>query len=546
MDAASAMRARVLLGLLGLTLAVAPPAAAGLGGPVLHEPIPPDPREDLAMHVALDGDLPAAIQTRSGVVSSPDPRAPTSPSDSAYGESAPATFQPDRDTKRPEVSAYDEPFTPSTAPFKRLEAFDAVRASYQLYVRDPHLTPLPAGAAPGADDEAFYADLVVDLSPGRAVRIPTVGPGARIVRGRLGVGVDDVPFRVAHDGADNWFLQSASAARAPSRARLVLELTVARAAFGGQMADPSWSDLPLVPPLPDNVARDAAEVRAVIGVSRAHRPREAVAKLVQYFRGFTDSDEAPLGRGNVYLDLALSKKGVCRHRAFAFLVTAQSLGVPTRMVLNEAHAWVEVHDGSIWRRIDLGGAGHMANPASNAVPERAVYQPPIDPFAWPQNASRGDEMVADARARVASAAGAGGASSAGQGSAGAVASSSGSSASSPVPPSDGDDRPPAVLSLAVGEGEAHRGLPLHVRGDIHADGEVCAHVTVEIWLRDSKTQRLSLLGTLATSDDGSFAGGLVVPGTTQVGDYDVVARTPGDSRCGAGSSPAERSATESR
>jgi hypothetical protein len=521
-----------------LALAVAGPAAAGTGGPVLHEPIPPDPREDLAMHVALDGDLPAALQTRSGIVSAPDPRAPTSPSDSAYGATDPATFQPDRDTKRPEVAAYDEPFTPSTAPFKRLEAFDAVRDSYQLYVRDPHLTPLPPGAPPGAEDEAFYADLVVDVSPGREVRIPTVGPGARIVRGRLGTGADDWAFRVMHDGADNWFLQAA--ARGPSRTRLVMELAIARATFGGQMADPSWSDLLLVPPLPDNVAHDAAEVRAAIGVSRAQRPREAVARMVQYFRAFTDSDEPPQGKGNVYLDLALSRKGVCRHRAFAFLVTAQSLGIPTRMVLNEAHAWVEVHDATTWRRIDLGGAGHLANPASNAVPERAVYQPPVDPFAWPQNASRGDDMVADARARAGSSSPAPGGSSGATGAA-APASPQASSSSSPWSPgagaaSDRDDRPASVLSLSVADSDAHRGMPLHVRGDVRSDGEACAHVTVEIWLRDSRSQRLFLLGTLATADDGSFAGGLVVPGSTQLGDYDVVARTPGDARCGGGAS----------
>src|SRR5579872_5919621 len=110
---------------MALVLADAAPARASLTDATLHEPIPPDAREDLAMHVALDGDLPAAIQTPSGVVSAPDPRAPTSSSDSAYGQTATdlSTFHPDRDTKRPDIASYDEPFTPSTAPFKRLEAY---------------------------------------------------------------------------------------------------------------------------------------------------------------------------------------------------------------------------------------------------------------------------------------------------------------------------------------------------------------------------------------------------------------------------------------
>jgi transglutaminase-like putative cysteine protease len=533
---------------LVLALVTADSAAAGTSSPILHEPVSVDPREDLAMQVTLDGDLPAAIQTPSGIVSAPDPRSPTSSAASAYGPDDDITFRPDRNTRRAEVAGYDEPFTPSTAPFKRLDAYDAVRPDYQLYVRDARLVALPPGAPPSADDEAFYADLVVDLAPGRNVRIPSVGPGARIVRARLGVGADDLPLKVLHDGADNWFLQGT--VRAPVRARLVMELAIARAAFGGQMGNPSWSELPFVAPLPDNVARDAAEVCAGIGVSRAQRPREAIARLVQYFRGFADSDEPPRGRGSVYLDLALSKKGVCRHRAFAFLVTAQSLGIPTRLVQNEAHAWVEVHDGLLWRRIDLGGAGHMLNPASNALPERAVYRPPPDAFTWPQNAERGDDMVADARARASAASGPPGAGSGAPGASSASsapAPSTSSSASartatgsapSSSPGGDRDERPASAVSLALDSADAHRGLPLRVHGVVRADGEPCPHVPVEVFLRDpgGRADRLILVGTVATGEDGSFAGGIVVPGTTPLGDYDVVARTPGDARCGGGTS----------
>jgi hypothetical protein len=325
-----------------------------------------------------------------------------------------------------------------------------------------------------------------------------------------------------------------------------MELAVSRAAFGGQMGNPSWGDLPLVPPLPDSVARDAAEVRAAIGVSRVQRPREAVARLVQYFRGFADSDDSPHGRANVYLDLALSKKGVCRHRAFAFLVTAQSLGIPTRLIQNEAHAWVEVHDGQLWRRIDLGGAGHMTNPASNALPERAVYKPPPDTFSWPQNAERGDDMVSDARARASASAPGGPAGPASASSAEASTAKPGASASGASPPAgpsaasggEHDDRPASVVTLGVADADAHRGLPVRLRGEVRADGEPCAHVAVEVWLRDpgTKPPRMVLLGTLATGDDGAFSGGIVIPGATPLGDYEVLARTPGDSRCGGGAS----------
>lgn len=493
------------------------------------------------MHVTLDGDLPAALQTPSGVVSAPDPRAVPASTDATYGARTDSgVFEPDRNTQRPQVASYDDPFTPSTAPFKRLEAFDAVRADYELFVRDTRLVPVALGAPPGPDDEAFYADLVVDAVPGANVRIPTVGPGARMVRARMGVGPEDVPFRVMRNGADEWFVQ-VQGARPAARARLVMELAIPRAVFGGQMPNPSWADLPLVPPLPDNVARDAAQVRAVIGVSRAMRPRDALAKLVQYFRGFVDSDDPPSGQGSIYLDLALSRKGVCRHRAFAFLVTAQSLGIPTRMVLNEAHAWVEVGDGLLWRRIDLGGAGRM-QPPTGATPERAVYRAPPDAFAWPQNAGSGDDMVAEARAdAVAAGPGGGGTTPGGHdtgdaGVEGGVASASPPSGSSAIGPAEGDDRPAPTLTLAVDEVDPHRGLPLRVHGMVRADGEACAHVAVEILLRDAKSRHTVPLGTLATGDDGAFAGGIVVPGSTPLGDYDVIARTPGDARCGSGGS----------
>jgi transglutaminase-like putative cysteine protease len=545
----------LLLCLVGLVVAaaVAPERASarppGSPRPVLHEPIPPDPREDLAMHIALEGDLPAALLTPSGLVSAPDPRQLPSASEVAYGGAGSSSFTPDRNTGRPDVSGYDDPFTPSTAPFKRLEAFDAVRADYQLSVRDTRLTPVAINSVVGVDDDAFYADVVVSASPDGLARIPSVGPGARIVRARLGVGDEDVAFRVMHDGADNWFLHT-PAVLGTTRARLVMEVAIARGAFGGQWADRPWGDLPLVPPLPDNVARDATLVRSAIGVSRRMSPREAIGRLVEYFRAFNDSQDPPQGQGNVYLDLALSKKGVCRHRAFAFLVTAQSLGIPSRMVLNEAHAWVEVHDGSLWRRIDLGGAGRMqvsASAAPSVGPERAIHRPPPDSFAWPQNAERGDDMIAGARSQAASAGGgpAPYESAGGEGDAArrgrdgrSDPNATPGAAGTPGPTSEGDSRPVPVISLRAAEADARRGLPLHVRGEVRADGEPCSHVAVDLWLRDAsaKPARAILLGTVATGDDGAFSDGIVVPASTPLGDYDIVARSHGDARCADGES----------
>ena len=59
--------------------------------------------------------------------------------------------------------------------------------------------------------------------PGQKVRIPSVGPGARVLRARAGVGTQDVRFQLWKDGAENWFIEAESA----TRARVVMELSIA-------------------------------------------------------------------------------------------------------------------------------------------------------------------------------------------------------------------------------------------------------------------------------------------------------------------------------
>jgi hypothetical protein len=346
-----------------------------------------------------------------------------------------------------------------------------------------------------------------------------------------------------------------------------MEVSAPRVAFGGDFGNPTRAEIRGVPTLPENVRAAAAQVAHRIGVSPRSSPREAVTKLVAYFRAFQDSEEPPTGRGDIYLDLALQQKGVCRHRSFAFLVTALYLGIPTRMVSNEAHAWVEVDDGHLWRRIDLGGAGRtLHDPLSTNVP----YEPPPDPFTWPQGASRGDDLADRARhasgaAPPSSAPPLGGAApgsaspadlrappgGAGSGAAPSGGMSSGSGASGAasggpsgasgmtstslgaVVPAGPDDRPASTLTMSLGATDAHRGAPLSVRGHVDADGDACGHVAVEIVLR-SRVQGDIPVGVLATDERGNYEGALVLPPTVPLGDYEAHARTLGDTRCGHG------------
>ncbi|MCL2723553.1 MAG: transglutaminase-like domain-containing protein [Polyangiaceae bacterium] len=525
--------------ILLFTLAAASPVAAErpASGPIVHEPIPADPREDLELSALLGGDLPPAIKTQHGLVPAPDPNREISNSERSYestprGDVPDSTFRPDRDTRRPDVLPYDDPFSPSTAPFKRLSAFDTIDASYTLKVSDSRLVPLAVSGlpSPGADDEHFFGDMVVEVAPKSKVRIPSVGPGARVLRARAGIGAQDVGFRLFHDGADNWFIEGDRAARV----RFVVELAIARAAFGGDFGNPSWSELPITAALPTPVRLAAKEVAQKIGVSRKMSPHDNVTKLVEYFRGFTDSDEPPPVARDIYLDLALSKKGVCRHRSFAFMVTALSLGIPTRMIVNEAHAWVEVHNGRLWQRIDLGGAGRMLDePLASNVP----YDPPQDPFAWPQGSTRGQDLGDRARRAQQNDAGAPSNGPDATSTADAASPNSIDDARTSRDPEPGDERPTSTITMTLESFEAKRGTPLRMRGQVSANGEFCDHLAIQIYLRrhDSRGRVEEIpIGELATDEHGAYDGALVIPTRVQLGDYDLGARTLGNARCGSG------------
>lgn len=519
--------ARALGVSLGLVMLAGAATSSLAAGSILHELVPPDPAEDVSLAATtLDGDLPAAVETPSGVMTAPDPRRPPDP-EKAYGgganEGPESTYTPDRDTRRPDVEHYDDPFTPATVPFKRLRAYDAVSADYTLRVADKGLHSLSVGGTLAEGEEPFYGDLTVDLATDRPVRIPTVGPGARILKAHT---TPEVNVTFQRDGADNWFARSAS----PGRVRLVVQLAIPRATFGSEFADVSWSELARRAPVevpPNRAAFE--EVATAVGISRATQsPREVVTKMVEYFRDFAASNDPPRSRDDIYLDLALSKKGVCRHRAFAFLVTALHIGLPARMVVNEAHAWVEVYDGRLWHRVDLGGAASELEDSTD--PSRPPYVPPPDPYAWPAQRDSGQDLAERERASAAQSPGNG------------AAAPGTTSPLVPPPPSPsasappGPERPASVVLIQGVDKDVRRGLPIHVKGTVVAEGSPCARVRVDVVVTGRGLPDGRALGSLSTDDAGAFDGAVVVPRDLDLGDYELVVVSPGDTRCGWGRS----------
>jgi Transglutaminase-like superfamily len=277
------------------------------------------------------------------------------------------------------------------------------------------------------------------------------------------------------------------------------------------------------------------------------RPREVVHKMVDYFRAFAPSEEPPSGRGDIYLDLALSKKGVCRHRAFAFLVTALGIGVPARMVVNEAHAWVEVYDAKLWHRVDLGGAA--ANLQNDPDPNKPPYIPPPDPYAWPSSRDSGQDLADRNRAQQPQSGGSDKpANDATAGDAGApMAAPMGSATGTTDPPES--KLPESDVTVGAIDGDVHRGLPLHLQGLVTNGGAPCAHLRVDVVIVShsphggGKSDRASRepiggipVGSLSTDERGQYDGAVVVPRDLPLGDYDLVVQTQGDARCGGGHS----------
>jgi hypothetical protein len=357
-----------------------------------------------------------------------------------------------------------------------------------------------------------------------------VAPGARALVART---EPELSFQLQRDHADNWFM----VADARRRVRLILQLAAPRAALGSELADATWGELlPKLPPLPPVVRAAALDVAREIGVSQRQTPRQVTAALVAYFRSFAPSDAAPkASRGaQLYAELARSRRGVCRHRAYAFTVTALGLGLPTRMVRNEAHAWVEVYDGVRFHRIDLGGAaGRMELEQRSA---EHLYRPPADAFAWPEGAESGQSMLAESLEG-------GGADPAGQAAPAASAATPGASAAEATsasasrppegPPGSGvvDDRPSTSIDMRLTTTSGLRGGVLQLSGHVQAAGEPCMFSRVDVALRDAAGVE-TWLGAFPTDASGNLDGRATVPFDIDVGDYQVVARTPGTGRCG--------------
>ena len=576
-----AMRRPLVLAALVFALALGVAAAQ----PVLHEYVPHASDDDLPDPITGGpSEEPAAILYEGeilpppeGGARRPDERAMRGAPGDGEGPESPGrrspTFRPDRVTALEGMLGYYTVFTPTIAPFKRVTALDAVvrapaidggEPAPVLGLAAPRSAPVPlAGAdAPPPDPrprDRFWGSVVLDFSTGLRVPLPSVSPESRVLTLRS---EPELALRVEKDGADNFFVVAPEGTRGEVRATFLMDAPRGYFNVAAIPSVPSDVYAHELFALEDSVRADALAFAAELGVAPGDPLDAVLGALTAHFRAFEESEEPPEETGNIYLDLARGMKGVCRHRAYGFVITAHALGVPARFVQNEAHAWVEVKipmpvegaDEPVpgWLRVDLGGAASALQ--AHGAEDRPVYRPrerdPLpQPEAYRQSYSqlRGDVSGFRQDEEVGAASFASEGAGAGEG-AGEAAPSEGTEAVAeeeggaldalfdPPGEPEGPSARPLTLRLDRERFEVFRGRTLTVTGRAtDPDGEGVEAMRVEVLLREmdaagSRAASERLLGVTATRSGGAFQASVGVPPDLPVGDYRLIVRSPGDDR----------------
>jgi len=536
------------LALLLLGLLAAPPAHAQR---ILHEYVPPPGarRDEGKLSPTAPPDW---IRTDDKIIPRPEEKAGASREERVLGEGGGASrarsLTMDRTTTHDGVLNYTAEFNPSVVPHKRMAAFDAVGKGYTLKVsrgklREVKLTP--RSSPPGRDP--FWGSLVVKLRKGVPSPIPSVAPGAAVLSYRT---TPRARLTFLRDSADNMWVRSEDRG---GELRLVFLTDAPRSYFSPEVPrGVSVADVPaaLKPRLPPSVKQTARRVLRRLKIRRGGRRLAGqLDRLVGYFRSFQAGKLPSESAGDTYLDIALSQRGVCRHRAFAFTITAQALGLPARYVQNEAHAFAEVYVPRLgWARIDLGGASSEMRVHNGK--DREVHRPGPDPFPRPSRyagSRQGTPQTTrvtglDQRQRRQLRAGTRGRYMQGSAGPGEGEAAAGAPRTKPevIPmgPTGAAEPPPERIPVQVKLSSprqlsiVYRGATLAVAGRVLSGERGIPGLQVDLLL--SRDGRIGYpVGSLVTDGQGRFRGSLKVPRDVEVGKYRVYAETPGDSRHGA-------------
>lgn len=546
-------RVLVVAGLVGLA-AAGTLALAQQSRRVLHQDLPRHDDRPSPLLGAADDRNPAAFPSGDKVL----PRPPLDTPERARSTGEPVlggggfaadrqtSMTPDANTGPDQTLHYASVFNPDVLPFKRMSAFEAVTDNYRLVVGRTALASLPVGGTTDKSRDRFWGSVLVQLAPGKDVPLPSVAPDMRILSYEV---KPRIALEFSKDGADNFFVRSDESS-ASGTYRLVF-LADADAGYfapslpaGARLTPRRVAALTppeLRPTMPDAVRRAASVTLDKLGVDADMELGVAFNKLVAYFRGFRAEPLPPSATGDIYRDLCDGQVGVCRHRSFAFMVTANALGIPTRYVQNEAHAFVEVwFPERRWQRIDLGGAALRME--VTGADNKTLHRPRgDDPFAKPAayrdnyTQLEGDirglttQQLADKRRSLDDAPASGAFDAAGTGASGTGPDRITPDPSLPAVTQDPKKATPR-LEVTLADGSAYRGDLLRVEGRAAAGGKALADHPVDVFLAPAGRGGAAPvpLGRAVTGPDGLFRQDFNVPPHLDLAVYEIWLSSPED------------------
>ncbi len=457
-----------------------------------------------------------------------------------FGADRQTQMKPDDKTGQDGTLHYVSVFNPDVLPFKRMSAFDAVDTAYQLKVGRTALTEVPVGGITDKARDYFRGSVLLALSPGKDVPLPSVAPDMRILSYET---KPKVTLKFEKDGSDNFYVRTDESS-ATGTYRLIFDvdadagyfapsLPVGRRFTSRMVA--TMTPAEIKPIVPDDVRRNALITLRKLDLDADMELGVAFNKLVDYFRGF---EAKPLpSTGDIYRDLCDSKAGVCRHRSFAFMITANALGIPTRYVQNEAHAFAEVwFPERGWQRIDLGGAALRME--VTGADDKTLHRPRADdPFSKPneykQNYTQlqGDiagltkQQIDDKQKPLdqAPASGAiGSGAGSGRGSGGVGPDSILPDVTLPAVAMDPKKKNPK-LEVTSADASAYRGGVLHVEALARVEGKPLPDHGIDVYLSPAGLHGASSkpLGRAVTGADGTFRQDFSIPAGTNLATYEI-------------------------
>src|SRR5262249_40233455 len=153
------------------------------------------------------------------------------------------------------------------------------------------------------------------------VAVPSVSPESRILHVRT---EPETPVHFEVDAAGNQFVVLDGPATRETRVTFVTDAP--RGYFNQAVpTQAAATDAATVPPMPRTVRDRALVVARELGVRSTDPLPYALEVLVEHFRSFREAESAPRASGDIYSELARGGVGVCRHRAYAFVITAHAL-----------------------------------------------------------------------------------------------------------------------------------------------------------------------------------------------------------------------------